>query len=188
MRISAFVAGAVRPSFAGPLRNGRVVSAGGLSCSASEVTQMTATLIVPGCTGSGPGHWQSWLETQLPGTERVGISDQDRPDLSAWAASVRWHIDRHAEPLLIVAHGFGCLAAVQAASDYSERIAGAMLVALPDPDNYRVTSLLPEMPLAFPSVVVSSTNDPHMRFDKGAFWAGFWSSSFVSIGAAGGID
>ena len=149
---------------------------------------MTATLIVPGCASSGPGHWQSCLETQLPGAERVGISDRDRPDLSAWAASVRWHIDRHAEPLLIVAHGFGCFAAIQAASDYSERIAGVMLVALPDPQNYRVTSLLPETPLAFPSVVVSSTNDPQMRSDKTAFWAGFWSSSFVSIGAAGGID
>ena len=62
-----------------------------------------------------------------------------------------------------------------------------MLVALPDPDNYRVTSLLPETPLAFPTVVVSSTNDPRMRSDKAAFWAG-WSASFLSIGAAGGVD
>jgi hypothetical protein len=97
-------------------------------------------------------------------------------------------IAQQSNPLLIVAHGFGCLAGVQAASDYSERIAGAMLVALPDPDNYRVTSLLPKTPLAFPTVVVSSTNDPRMRSDKSAFWAGFWSASFVSIGAAGSID
>ena len=51
-----------------------------------------------------------------------------------------------------------------------------------------VTSLLPETPLAFPTVVVSSTNDPRMRSDKAAFWAGFWSASFLSIGAAGSID
>jgi predicted alpha/beta hydrolase family esterase len=118
----------------------------------------------------------------------VALPDSGRPDLSAWAAAVRWHIDRHSDPLLIVAHGFGCLAAVQAASDYSERIAGAMLVALPDPDNYRVTGLLPETPLAFPTVVVSSTNDLRMRSDKAAFWAGFWSASLLSIGAAGSID
>jgi predicted alpha/beta hydrolase family esterase len=149
---------------------------------------MTATLIVPGCAGSGSRHWQSWLEAQIPGSQRVALPDSGRPDLSAWAAAVRWHIDRHSDPLLIVAHGFGCLAAVQAASDYSERIAGAMLVALPDPDNYRVTGLLPETPLAFPTVVVSSTNDLRMRSDKAAFWAGFWSASFVSIGAAGSID
>jgi uncharacterized protein len=149
---------------------------------------MTTTLIVPGSGGSGSGHWQTWLETQVPDTERVVLPDREGPDLSAWAASVRWQIDRRAEPILIVAHGFGCFAAVLAASDYSERIAGAVLVALPDPDTYRVNSLLPDTPLAFPSVVVSSTNDPHMRSDKAAFWAGFWSSSFVSIGAAGGID
>ena len=27
-----------------------------------------------------------------------------------------------------------------------------------------------------------------LRSDKAAFWAGFWSASFVSIGAAGSID
>jgi uncharacterized protein len=149
---------------------------------------MTATLIIPGCGGSGPSHWQSWLEAKLPSTERVGIPDQGVADLSAWAAAVRWHIDRHVEPLVLVAHGFGCLAAVQAASDYSERIAGALLVALPDPHYYRVASLLPEVPLAFPTVMVSSTDDPHMRWDKAPFWANFWGSSFVSIGAAGAID
>jgi uncharacterized protein len=154
----------------------------------SEVTQMTATLIVPGCGGSGPSHWQSWLEAQLPSTERVAIADPGVADLSAWAAAVRWHIDWRAGPLILVAHGFGCLAAVQAAIDYSERIAGALLVALPDPHYYRVASVLPEAPLAFPSVMVSSTNDPRMRWDKAPLWANFWGSSFVSIGAAGAID
>ena len=67
---------------------------------------MTATLIVPGCGGSGSRHWQSWLELQIPGSQRVAPPDPDRPDLSAWAAAVRWHIDRHSDPLLIVAHGF----------------------------------------------------------------------------------
>ena len=149
---------------------------------------MTATLIVPGCGGSRPGHWQSWLETQLPNTERVGIPDPGVADLSAWAAAVRWHIVRHGEPLVLVAHGFGCLAAIQAATDYSERITGALLVALPDPDYYHVSPVLPEAPLAFPSVMVSSTNDPHMRWDRAPFWANFWGSSLVSIGAAGSID
>src|ERR1700736_467834 len=79
------------------------MSAGGLSCSASEVTQMTATLIVPGCGGSGSRHWQSWLEAQIPGSQRVALPDPDRPDLSARAAAVRWHIARQSNPLLIVA-------------------------------------------------------------------------------------
>ena len=62
---------------------------------------MTATLIVPGCGGSGSRHWQSWLEAQIPGSQRVVLPDPGRPDLSAWAAAVRWHIDRHSDPLLI---------------------------------------------------------------------------------------
>ena len=29
------------------------------------------TLIVPGLHGSGPAHWQTWFETQVPGALRV---------------------------------------------------------------------------------------------------------------------
>ena len=63
-----------------------------------------------------------------------------------------------------------------------------MLVAPFDPHNLRLAPLLPELPLEFPSLIVTSRNDPYMRLDRAAFWAGFWSSDFLSIGAAGGID
>ncbi|PKO36149.1 MAG: hypothetical protein CVU33_19940 [Betaproteobacteria bacterium HGW-Betaproteobacteria-6] len=39
-------------------------------------------LIVPGYLGSGPAHWQSWMERQLPATRRVagiGPGPVDRP-------------------------------------------------------------------------------------------------------------
>jgi uncharacterized protein len=147
-----------------------------------------AILLVSGYGGSGPDHWQTWFESQLPDTIRVSEINNTTLDLPAWAATVRWEINRASAPVWIVAHGFGCLAAVQAASDYSERVAGAMLVAPFDPDNVRATALLPETPLEFPSIIVSSTNNPHMRSDRAAFWAAFWNSSFVSVGAAGGID
>lgn len=32
---------------------------------------MAKTLIVPGLRNSGPTQWQTWFETQLPGTHRV---------------------------------------------------------------------------------------------------------------------
>jgi uncharacterized protein len=146
------------------------------------------TLVVPGHGGSGSEHWQTWIESRLDDSARVVQDDSTSLDLSAWAARVRWEIHRLPEPTWIVAHGFGCLAAIQAASDYSERIAGAMLVAPLDPHNLRLSSLLPELPLEFPSVIVASSNDPHMRLDKAAFWAGYWGSEFISIGAAGSVD
>ena len=150
---------------------------------------MTTTLIVPGHGGSGPGHWQTWLQERLPGSVRARIPAPDELDLSAWSAAIRWGIERlKDDDIWIVAHGFGCLAAVQAASDYSERIAGVMLVAPYDPAALRLSHLMPDTPLEFLSVVVASSNDPQIRIDKAAFWAGFWSSEFLSIGAAGSID
>lgn len=149
---------------------------------------MATTLLVPGLDGGGEGHWLSWFEAAIPGTRRVTQPDLKSTDLSEWAASVRWHIDRCDEPVWIVAHGFGCLAAVRAAFDFADRIEGALLVAPFDPDNLRLAWLLPEEPLGFPSTIVASTNDPHMRLSKAAFWAGFWSSEFINAGRVGGLD
>jgi predicted alpha/beta hydrolase family esterase len=169
-------------------REGVRLHVGGLTRQLNEVTDMTTTLIIPGHGGSGAGHWQTWLESKLPATARATVPSASEQDLSAWAAALRWGIEQLGEDLWIVAHGFGCLAAVQAAADYSERVAGALLVAPYDPAHLQLSHLLPETPLSFPSILVASSNDPHMRLDKAAFWAAFWNSDFVSIGAAGGID
>lgn len=48
------------------------------------------TLIMPGYQGSGPDHWQSWLEAQLPGARRIKGIDWGAPVLARWAAEVRW--------------------------------------------------------------------------------------------------
>ena len=31
----------------------------------------STTLIIPGLYGSGPGHWQSWMESRIEGAHRV---------------------------------------------------------------------------------------------------------------------
>ena len=47
------------------------------------------TLIVPGFRGSGPAHWQTWFETQVPGARRVSGIDWEQPVLPHWAQAVR---------------------------------------------------------------------------------------------------
>ena len=66
--------------------------------------------------------------------------------------------------IYVVAHSFGCLAAVQAAFDYRESIDGLMLVAPADPDRFGLGAAIPERPLGVPAIVVASTNDPWMSF------------------------
>ena len=149
---------------------------------------MTTTLIIPGLKSSGPAHWQSWFEAHIPGTVRVIQPDWNKADLAEWAARVRRDITRTPGRLLIVAHSFGVLAAVQAATDHAERIAGTLLVAPADPKKFGVEELLPQVPLPFPSVVVGSTNDHWMTLERAAYWADLWGADFVNLGEAGHIN
>jgi len=79
---------------------------------------MDTTLIVPGLHGSGPDHWQTWLEQQVPDCIRVMQTDWSDPDLPKWSAKLRRELSRAPGRVTVVAHSFGCLAAVQAAFDY----------------------------------------------------------------------
>lgn len=149
---------------------------------------MGTVLIVPGLHGSGENHWQSWFERQLSDTVRVHQSDWSEPHLPRWAGAVRREIDHAVGEIWIVAHSFGCLAAAHAATDYQERIAGALFVAPADPDKFSVSTMLPNYRFSFPSVMVATTNDPWMRLIKAAYWAEQWGSHLINIGAAGHIN
>ena len=149
---------------------------------------MGKVLIVPGLRNSGPTHWQSWFESVLPDTRRVEQADWERTCLSNWAARVREEIDAVGEPLWVVAHSFGCLAAVTAGLVRGERIRGALLVAPADPARFGEPAVLLEEKLPFPSLVVASENDPWVGARVAEHWASQWGSSFVNIGAAGHIN
>lgn len=149
---------------------------------------MSTILIVPGLHGSGPQHWQTWFEHRLLRCVRVEQSDWATPHLPRWAGAVRHALDHVVGRAWIVAHSFGCLAAVHAANDYHHKIAGAMLVAPADPEKFDVGPLLPEEHLPFPSVVVASTNDPWLSLAKVLYWADRWGSRLINLGAAGHIN
>jgi predicted alpha/beta hydrolase family esterase len=148
---------------------------------------MSSVLIVPGLRNSGPTHWQTWLQSQLPDTRRVEQADWEKTCLSDWAARVREAIDAAAEPVWIVAHSFGCLASVTAAFTRAEKIRGALLVAPADPNRFGEPVALLEEKLGFPSLVVASSNDPWVKSEAAEYWAGQWGSDYLNIGAAGHI-
>jgi predicted alpha/beta hydrolase family esterase len=149
---------------------------------------METILIVPGLRNSGPSHWQTWFENTLTNTRRVEQADWERPYLSEWAARVCEAIDAQREPVWIVAHSFGCLAAVSAGFVCASRVRAALLVAPADPDRFEVTAALAAEQLSFPSLVVASNNDPWVRRSVAEYWAGVWGSSYRNIGDAGHIN
>lgn len=155
---------------------------------AGAAVRPVETLIVPGLRNSGPAHWQTWLEGILPNTRRVEQEDWERTCLSDWAARVRAAIDAAPDPVWIVAHSFGCLASVTAAFERAPRILGALLVAPADPARFGEPAVLLEEKLAFPSLVIASSNDPWVRGEVAEYWAGQWGSQYINIGNAGHIN
>jgi uncharacterized protein len=149
---------------------------------------MATTFIVPGLNGSEPEHWQSWFERHVPNCIRVVQSEWEKPDLPRWSAKLRSELNRTPGRVFIVAHSFGCLAAAQTAFDCRELVAGVMLVAPADPDRFGLGRVVPARSLGVPAVVVASTNDPWMSFDRAREWADRWDADFINIGPAGHIN
>jgi predicted alpha/beta hydrolase family esterase len=149
---------------------------------------MATVLIVPGLRDSGPDHWQTWWQFQDVDARRVEQDDWLTPDLPRWAARVRAALERLPGPAWLVAHSFGCLASVRAAVDSPGAVAGALLVAPADPDRFGIAPELPRHQLGFPSILVGSTNDPWMPFERVLPWAERWGSRLVNLGPAGHIN
>lgn len=158
-----------------------------------------SVLIVPGYLGSGPAHWQSWLERQLPAAERVAGIDWNVPRLGRWARLVGDAIERADGPVWLVAHSFGCLAGVVAAAQRPDRVAGALLVAPADPERFAeqgwrvgdegsIGRWLYDTRLACPSLLIASSNDPWLNLASAAYWAERWGSRLLCLGAAGHVN
>jgi predicted alpha/beta hydrolase family esterase len=145
-------------------------------------------LIVPGLHGSGPDHWQTRWERLHAGFERVEQAQWDVPDLAAWSEQLDKALRASLRPTLVVAHSFGCLAAVHRTGCRAHGIAGALLVAPADPEKFGVARQLSEVKINYPSLVIGSTNDPWMTAERAAGWACRWGSNFVNAGALGHIN
>ena len=145
-------------------------------------------LMVPGLFGSGPDHWQSEWQRRYPRFDRVEQDDWSWPNLDRWSRRVVETAILAEEPVVLVAHSFGCLATVRASVFQSNLIAGALLVAPADPTRFGVETKLPQTTIDFPTTVVASTNDPWMTLDNARRWADRWGSGFVRLDGAGHIN
>lgn len=145
-------------------------------------------LVVPGLHGSGPDHWQTRWERLFPRFERVVQEDWDVPDLLRWSERIGEVLRESVRPTLLVAHSFGCLAAIHRASSGAYPLAGAMLVAPADPARFGVSNYLRRRSMACPSIVVGSLDDPWMEASRAADWAAAWGCAYINAGALGHIN
>lgn len=152
---------------------------------------MPVVVIVPGWRNSGPGHWQSIWAAELPHAVRVEQDDWLTPHRGPWVQRLAQVIEAVGQPVVLVAHSLGCMAAVHLPDHALGRVCGALLVAPADPERRGALAdfaPVPYRPLPFRSVVVASDNDPYCPSRLAAAYARAWGSDFVKLVGAGHIN
>lgn len=152
-------------------------------------------LIVPGYTNSGPEHWQSRWQNKLGSARRVEQADWAKPVREDWVQRVVEEVAAATKPVVLVAHSLGVATAIHAAPHFGNKIAGAFLVAPPDvanldirPKHLTTFGPYPREPLAFPSLVVASRNDPFGTYEHADDIAAAWGALLLDAGEAGHIN
>lgn len=152
-----------------------------------------SVLTVPGLGGSGPNHWQTLWE-HAPNISRVEQRDPDDPVLAEWVACLDRAVTQAQAPVVLVAHSLGVALVNHWAGRAQERVEGALLVAPADvdskdhPPEAQRFGPMPLVPLSFPSVVVTSENDPFVSLGRARYFADAWGSRFVNVGKLGHIN
>ena len=152
-------------------------------------------LILPGWQNSGPDHWQSrWQATHR--YTRVEQHDWQRPLRGDWIARLEEVLLGLDEAAVLVAHSLGCIhtAAWAAHSQSTHRVKAALLVAPPDVEHDDIRQMLPSWSpvplqrLPFPTVVISSDNDPFCSLARAEGFAKAWGSDFIPAGSHGHLN
>jgi uncharacterized protein len=166
---------------------------------APKETSQPQILIVPGLNNSGPRHWQSHWESELPGASKVELGCWDNPDRNLWVNRLNLAIHKAAAPVILVAHSLGCHAAAWWA-EYEQpprlggKVAGALLVAPPDVESADIDPRLKRFGpliqgrLPFRSLLVASTDDPYAAMGQSKRMARKWGSQLIDAGPLGHIN
>ncbi|RED38359.1 hypothetical protein BJ123_104110 [Rhodopseudomonas thermotolerans] len=155
---------------------------------------MAPVIILPGISGSGETHWQSLWQSASPSFSRFRPADWDAPDLADWTAALHAALADAPRPAVLVAHSLACLLVAHAAEQIRDRVRGAFLVAVPDPEAPAFPAEAasfcnpPARPLPFPALIVASSDDPYGSLDYARRRAGEWNTGLVIAGAHGHIN
>ena len=147
-----------------------------------SITERFPVLLVPGTPESGAGRREeAWLR-HLPRFLRVDVPEPDHQDLDHLSRAIVETAVTFAEPVIVLAHGFGCLATVQASSLQSHVIAGAVLISPVDPAGFRSASRLAKVTPDFPTVLALRKNGSSINPVRAQELAYNWGSDLISFG------
>jgi uncharacterized protein len=148
-------------------------------------------LVVPGWGDSGPDHWQSLWERAAPDFRRVIQRDWLAPRCEEWVDTLAAAVRAAGTRVVIAAHSLGCIAVAHLAARGPAGVHGALLVAPPDVEapgfapQIEGFAPVPRTPLPFPSIVVTSRDDPYAMPGRTRVLAAAWGSRLVEHGEGG---
>lgn len=155
---------------------------------------MTDIVILPGIGGSGELHWQTRWEKSNAQYRRFQPTDWNQPELGDWIAALDRTVGAASSPPLLIAHSLACLLVAHWQQVSTASVAGAFLVAVPDPQSrafpVEAASFAnpPQAKFGFPSLVIASTNDPYGTIEYARERASQWGSGIVEAGALGHVN
>ncbi|WP_281264364.1 alpha/beta hydrolase [Curtobacterium sp. 9128] len=152
-------------------------------------------VIVPGIWNSDAEHWQShWQESRGADAVRIAPTSWSEPDPDDWSAAIDRAVAACDEPPVLVAHSLGVLAVAAWLAEHDDgRVAGAFLVAPPDPDAPGFPAAaagftVPTQGVRTPTVLVVSDDDPYCTADRALGIASTLGAGVQRIGASGHVN
>lgn len=151
-------------------------------------------LIHPGLGDSGEHHWQTVWEREY-GFVRVKQRDWDTPDCEEWIRILDEYVRGAGDAVIIVGHSLACCTIANWSARFQTPLTAALLVAPSDtegesyPPGTTGFTPMPLNKLRFPSVTVTSTDDPYVSLARAQQFSDCWGSrKLVKIDHAGHIN
>ncbi|MBT1622744.1 alpha/beta hydrolase [Curtobacterium flaccumfaciens pv. oortii] len=168
-------------------------------------------VIVPGIWNSDAEHWQSvWQRERGDDAVRIAPASWGEPDPGDWRDAISRAVASCAEPPVLVAHSLGVLAvadwlaadaaaAAAVASAEGPTVAGAFLVAPPDPaapgfpaaaSGFPAPRPIPAGTAAarVPTRMVVSDDDPYCTADRALAFAETMGAAALRVGPLGHVN
>jgi len=142
-------------------------------------------LIVPDLHNNRLPHWQSLWEQTIPRTSRIRMHDWHTADWVKWRNSIIASLIAIDEPVVLIAEGFGALAAASVAAEYPGKVIAAFLVNPADPDKFDIRKKIPKQLPVTTTIVVSGKSTDEANSYLALNWdTDFLQASSLEVGTA----
>ena len=151
---------------------------------------------IPGLRNSGADHWQTIWEKKYPQKFiRINQDNWEEPDCTTWIQRIEDTLSHHhLEEVILIGHSVGCATIVNWFGKFQHKIKGAILVAPSDVERgdypIYITGFIPLYlkPLPFKTIVIASTDDHVVDFERAEYFANIWGSEFITIENGGHLE